>query len=204
QLAERAAEVERLGVSILVEEIGPVLPGREAAERAVRMAQAKAARVGGGLVAVRQVAEEVALDVGRQVATAGRGTRGKRQPSLARMQRHLVLLVRACVRAYRDEARAEHLVADALDARALVAQDRVELDIAAQRDGRIGSGQPERRFAFGVGGAAESAERGGDGDRRAGFHDAFQDRAPRSWADACLTAQGATCVPNRNSSVFRE
>src|SRR5260221_13083262 len=58
-LAYRAAEIERLGISLLVEEVRPVLAGGEVAEAAVRVADAKAVRVGHRFVAVR--AEEVAL-----------------------------------------------------------------------------------------------------------------------------------------------
>jgi hypothetical protein len=98
-----------------------------------------------------------------------------RSPRLARVQRHLVRLVRAGIRAHRDEARVEHLVADAVDAGALVAQDGVELDVAAQRDRRVAAREAERSFAFGVSGSAEHAECGSDGERRAGFDDVFQD-----------------------------
>src|SRR4029079_7046905 len=89
-LAGRAAEVERLDVCLLVKEVGPGLAGEQLAERAVRMAQAKAMRVR-RLGAVG--AEEVALDVRGHVAVFRRCAGAEPEARLASVEGHLVRLV---------------------------------------------------------------------------------------------------------------
>src|SRR4051812_23702280 len=102
------------------------------------MAYPKAVGIG-RLVALG--AEEVAFDVGRHVAVLGRRARAERKARLAGVERHLVLLVFARGGAHGNGPREELLVADAVDAGAAIAPDRIRLHVATQEERGIRGGR---------------------------------------------------------------
>src|SRR5439155_6914885 len=143
-LADRAAELPRYRVGVLVEKVRPVLAREEIARGAVGVADAEPVRVGDGLVAVR--AEEVALDERGHVSVVGRRARRKVEPRLPGVQGELASLVvrRSSGGSDRDRGVDRLLVCHGVDALGNVAVYGVELDIPAKLDRGGRAGKPER------------------------------------------------------------
>src|SRR5947207_15133955 len=106
------------------------------------MSNAQVVRIADAFIAAD--AEQVEFDKGRQVAQPGRRARLDVEARLPRVQLHLVAFVRPRGGTDGYTAGLVLLVGRASHARTSVAEDGVQLDVTAKRDGRVRTRQLER------------------------------------------------------------